>query len=250
MNRREAAATLQEIRGLMARAGEYRHLSGWAAILNGLLVFAGCAVSKWVAHVSFYPSNQPVRLLKVWGAVAAAGFVLDILFTVALARRRGEPAWSPGARQFVAGLLPGLYAGAILTVYLVHQQAYDALPGIWMVCYGTALMGASLFTQWAVRYFGLGFLLFGGVALMFLRDYAMWSMGLGFGATHLLFGAYVLWRYRGEGEAPHGEGDEAVSGPDAPEEDEGAPFRTEAGFGWEAGPQPTFGYGDEKEFEN
>jgi hypothetical protein len=197
MDRREAAARIEEIRGLMARAGEYRHLSGWAAVANGLLVFAGCAVSNKIVLVSFYPGNDPRKLAAVWGPVAALGLVLDVLLTVALARRRGEPAWSPAARQMLAGLLPGLYAGAVVTVFLIGDGYYEALPGAWMVCYGTALMGASLFSPWEVRYFGLAFLLFGGAALMFLRDYAMWSMGLGFGVLHLAFGAYVLWRYRG-----------------------------------------------------
>lgn len=198
MDRREAAQRLEEIRKLMARAGEYRHLSGWAAIVNGLLVFAGCALSKWGVQVSFYRTTDPLKLGLVWGAVAVLGLAIDVIFTVALARRRGEPAWSPSARQLVAGLLPGLYAGAVVTVYLAMDEAYDALPGAWMVCYGTALMGASLTAPWAVRYFGLAILLFGGVALTLLRNYAMWSMGLGFGVLHLIFGAYVLWRYRGE----------------------------------------------------
>ena len=196
MNRREAAARLDEIRSLMARTGEFRHLSGWAFITNGLLVFAGCGLSKWAAGASFVPGTDPVRLAAVWGPVAAAGLLVDVLFTVALARRRGEPAWSPGARQMIAGLLPGLYAGALLTVYLAGAGAYDAFPGAWMVCYGAALMGASLFTPWEVRTAGLAFLLLGGFALVALRDLAMWTMGAGFGILHLLFGAYVLVKYR------------------------------------------------------
>ncbi len=196
MNRREAAARLDEIRSLMARAGEFRHLSGWAFVANGLLVFAGCALSKWGVGVTFVPGADPVRLAAVWGSVAAAGLLVDILFTVALARRRGDSAWSPGARQMIAGLLPGLYAGAILTAHLAGTGAYDALPGVWMVCYGVALMGASLFTPWEVRYAGLAFVLLGGIALVALRDRAMWTMGAGFGILHLLFGAYVLLKYR------------------------------------------------------
>lgn len=233
MTRREAAARIEEIRHLMARAGEYRHLSGWASIVNGILVFAGCGISNRIVLVSFYPFNDPVKLAAVWGPVAALGLAVDILFTVALARRRGEPAWSPSARQLVAGLLPGLYAGAVVTVFLIGDGMLDVLPGAWMVCYGTALMGASLFTPWEVRYAGLAFLLFGGVALMFLRAYAMWSMGLGFGVIHLVFGTYVLWRYRERGRgAPDlqdggrtGEETEPAGEAESDHETDGGPFR-------------------------
>jgi hypothetical protein len=207
MNRREAAARLDEIRSLMARAGEFRHLSGWAAVVNGLLVFAGCGVSKWIVGISFVPWADPVRLAAVWAPVAVLGLLVDVLFTIALARRRGETAWSTSARQMVAGLLPGLVAGAVLTVYLAGAGAYDALPGAWMLCYGVALLGASHFTPWEVRSLGLAFLLGGSVALVALRPFAMWTMGIGFGVLHLLFGAYVLHRYRRE---PCGAGESAV----------------------------------------
>ena len=110
----------------------------------------------------------------------------------------------------IAGLLPGLYAGAILTAYLLGTGAYDALPGVWMVCYGVALMGASLFAPWEVRYAGLAFVLLGGIALVALRDRAMWTMGAGFGILHLLFGAYVLLKYR-----PDARRRDATSGPPA-----------------------------------
>lgn len=195
MDRREAAARLEEIRTLMARTGEYRHLSGWAFVANGLLALAGCAAARWGAGVAFNPGDDLARLAAVWLPIAAVGFVLDVILTVALARRRGEPAWSPAARQMVAGLLPGLVAGAFLTAYLAAAGAPDALPGVWMIGYGVALMGASHFTPWEVRYAGLAFLLAGGAALIALRGHALVAMALGFGGLHVAFGAYVLWRY-------------------------------------------------------
>ncbi len=227
MNRTQAAATLEEIRTIMARAGEFRHLSGWASIVNGILVLGACAVSKWIVGVSFYPYNDVLKLAAVWGPVAAAGFLVDLFFTLSLARRSGEPAWSPSAKQFVAGLLPGIYAGAALTVHLVGEGTCDALPGVWMICYGAAVMGASLFTPWEVRYFGLAYLLLGSVALMFFREQAMWAMALGFGVLHLLFGAFVLRRYpAGErpalGAPPAGSADDSP-GPDDGDDDGGDP---------------------------
>jgi hypothetical protein len=198
MNRQEAAARLDEIRALMARAGEFRHLSGWAFVANGLLVLAGCAAASAIAPAPFAPGDDPVRIVLVWGPVAALGLLVDVLLNFVGLHRRGEPAWSPAARQVVAGLLPGLYAGAILTLYLLGTGATDALPGAWTVCYGVALMGASLFTPWEVRYAGLAFLLFGGFALAALRSHALATMAAGFGVFHLLFGAYVLVRYRPE----------------------------------------------------
>jgi hypothetical protein len=195
MNRREAVARLEEIRALMARTGEFRHLSGWALVANGALALAGAAASRWPAGVAFAPGDDPVRLAAVWLPVAALASLLDVLLTAAVARRRGEPAWSPAARQMVIGLLPGLYAGAVLTFAFGAAGAFDALPGAWMLCYGLALAGASHFTPWEIRYAGLAFLLAGGAALIAFRSQALAAMALGFGGLHLAFGAYVLWRY-------------------------------------------------------
>lgn len=194
-DRREALLRLEEIRRHMAKAGEYRHLSGAAAIGNGVLVLAACAVSRWLLGVSFSHGDDPVRLAAAWGPVAALGLAVDVWFTVALARGRGESAWSPAARQLVGGLLPGLLAGAILTAFLFDLRHVEALPGAWMVCYGAALMGASLFAPWEVRWAGLSFLAAGALSLLLFRARALEAMAAGFGGIHLLFGLYVLARY-------------------------------------------------------
>ncbi len=195
MGRREALERIEEIRALMARSGEYRHLSGWAAIATAALTGGGCFASLALG-ARFTPVDDPARLAAVWGAVLAVGIVVNVAFTIALAKARGESAWSPAARQMVGGLLPGLLSGAILTVFLFVERRFDALPGTWLVCYGAGLMGASLFAPWELRWAGLSFLLAGGAALFLLLAHSLLAMGALFGGLHVLFGLYVLWRYR------------------------------------------------------
>jgi hypothetical protein len=192
---RDASADLERIRALMDRATEYSHLSGLSILLSGLLAVAGVAACR-AAGIDFGLPGSPGPLAAVWGAVFAAAAVQGVAFSVANARRRGEPAWSPLTRQVVAAMLPALFAGAALTGHGLRTGRLDLLPPWWMLAYGSSLMGLGLFAGWRIRLAGLAFLLLGAASLFLWTGHGLATMLASFGGLHLVLGAWMLWKPR------------------------------------------------------
>lgn len=197
-----AARDLERIRVLMERAGRYSHLSAAACFVAGALALAGGAACRhW--RVDFDPDgycgNPPgagVTLLRVWGAVFLLALGQMIAFTVLNARRRGEPAWSALTRQVVVAMLPAGFVGAAVTGWGVTECRFDLLPPIWMMAYGSSVMGVGLFADWRVKLVAVLFLALGAVTLFWARPHGLLMMAASFGGLHLLLGTLLLWKPR------------------------------------------------------
>jgi hypothetical protein len=202
---RDASRDLERIRALMERATEYSHLSGVSVLLSGLLSVAGvaaCAVlgldfRRVAADDSYFRQASPQRgLAVVWGSVFVLAAVQGVAFSVANARRRAEPAWSPLTRQVVAAMLPALFTGAALTAYALQSGQIDLLPPCWMLAYGSSLMGLGLFAGTRIRWTALVFLILGAATLFAARDHGLIALLASFGGLHLFLGAWMLWKPR------------------------------------------------------
>jgi hypothetical protein len=193
--RRAAERDLERIRALMERAGRYSNLSGYAAILAGALAAAGAALCRTLG-VQFHSPGHARPLAAIWGSVFVLTLAQAVAFTVAHARRRGEPPWSPIARQAVAAMLPAAFMGAAVTGYGLLSGRTELLPPLWMLSYGSSLMGLGLLADWRVRGVAALFLLLGAVALFGGMERGLLMMLVSFGGFHLLLGALVLWKPR------------------------------------------------------
>jgi hypothetical protein len=92
--------------------------------------------------------------------------------------------------------MPPLVAGAALTVALASRGAYTLLPGIWLLLYGCAVVGAGLQSVTVVPVFG-GFLLLLGLLALVIPAQGNLLLGAGFGAGHVVCGAVVARRHGG-----------------------------------------------------
>jgi hypothetical protein len=210
---RDPSKDLRRIRAIMERATEWSNLSGWSIVISGLLASAGvmaCALSglefavlneAGLADEGGYGAGGPVggpgrMLARIWGAVFFLAAVQGVAFSVANARRKAEPVWSPLTRQVVAAMLPALFTGAALTGYALQTGRLDLLPPCWMLAYGSSLMGLGLFTLRPVRYAALAFLAMGAASLFLWKDHGLVTMLASFGGLHLGLGAWMLWKPR------------------------------------------------------
>lgn len=192
---RDASRDLERIRTLMERATEYSHLSGVSILLSGVLAAAGVAACRsW--DVDYERPAHSDRLAVVWGAVFVLAAVQGVAFSVANARRKGEPAWSPLTRQVVTAMLPALFVGAALTGYALQTGQIDLLPPCWMLAYGSSLMGLGLFAGWRIRAAAVAFLAMGAASLFLWKDHGLATMLASFGGIHLVLGAWVIWKPR------------------------------------------------------
>jgi len=192
---RDASRDLERIRTLMDRASEYSHLSGLSILISGLLAVAGVGACAALG-IDFGVPARAEALAAVWGAVFGVAAVQGVAFSVANARRRAEPAWSPLTKQVVVAMLPALFAGAALTGYGLQSGQLDLLPPCWMLAYGSSLMGLGLFAGWRIRLTAVAFLLLGAASLFLWKDRGLITMLAGFGGLHLVLGAWVIWKPR------------------------------------------------------
>jgi len=192
---RDASRDLERIRALMERATEYSHLSGLSILLSGFLAVAGIAAC-WTLGIDFNLTGHRDGLAAVWGSVFGVATAQGIGFSIANARRKTEPAWSPLTRQVVVAMLPALFSGAALTGYGLQTGQIDLLPPCWMLAYWSSLMGLGLFAGWRIRLAAVAFLVLGAASLFLWKDHGLTKMLATFGGLHLVLGAWVIWKPR------------------------------------------------------
>lgn len=200
-----ATEHLQVIRTLMERAAVYRRALAPVMSFNGTLglVGAGLGYSLGIATTQAF--------ILFWSAVAALALAGSFLLVRRQALKDAEPFWSPPTRRVTQAILPGLVAGAILSLAaLVHSTAPPAgtspdqslqwLPLAWVILYGCAFHAAGFFMPRGMRLFGW-VLILGGSGLLAVglpggadpRAYAQGVMGLFFGLLHLAYGVYLYF---------------------------------------------------------
>jgi hypothetical protein len=94
-------------------------------------------------------------------------------------------------------LFPPIIAGGLLTIVLVRAGLTSAIPGVWLLLYGTGVITGGMFSVGAVPAMGLCFMGLGALALFSPPGFANWLMAAGFGGLHLVFGAIIVRKYGG-----------------------------------------------------
>jgi hypothetical protein len=179
-----AAATLRYIRASMEAAASLA-VPGSTGIASGV-------IGLLAAIISSIPAMRPHWLI-VWlvAAVVAAGAGSALLL-----RQPSLTALTIGGapiRRFAIGLVPSLFAGAVMTAVLWSSGNLRAIPGTWMLLYGCGLIAASAATARTIGILGASFVVAGSLALVLPESWQIAMLGAGFGGLHILFG-YLMGR--------------------------------------------------------
>lgn len=177
-----AAATLRYIRASMDSAASLA-VPGSTGIASGI-------VGVTAAIVSSIPALRP-HWLVVWllAAVVAAGVGGALLLrqpSLSSLTIGGAP-----IRRFAIGLLPSLFAGAVMTFVLWSSGMQWTIPGTWLLLYGCGLIAASAATARSIGILGGSFVATGLLALLLPQTLQILMLGAGFGGLHMLFGYLV-----------------------------------------------------------
>lgn len=207
MNVDEAQTRMQEIQRIMERATLFTLLPGTPAVVGGLLVLAGCAVSYArfcsldfadIVDLSF---NEQLLFCVMWFAIGVIGILVEVVLTTRAAARQDLVPTDRPMRVAAFSLTPSVIVAMVLTVkFLIpdapKREEIQYIVPIWMMLYGTGVYTAGLFSIRPPRILGLVFLASGVVALLFFPQYGLISAALSFGLLHIVFGLYILHKQR------------------------------------------------------
>ena len=184
-----AMDNLKYIRETMERATAFTGVSGWGQVAIGITALAVAA---------FAAQQRSIRnWLAVWIAEAAIALLIAGWSMDRKARAAKMPLLSGPGRKVAFSLSPPLFAGLIVTVVLYRAGLTDAIPGLWLLLYGTGVVTGGMFSVSVVPIMGLCFMALGAIALLMPNGFANWFMAAGFGGLHIVFGVIIARRYGG-----------------------------------------------------
>jgi hypothetical protein len=180
-----ALGTLNYIRASIEAAGAFAP-PGIAGIAMGVVGTTATVVASLPGLAGYW--------LEIWVLAALAASGIGVLL-VARQPARGSMLYRGPARKFVLSLCPALLAGAALTVVFWQAGLTSLIPGTWLLLYGCAVLSASMMTSAAmvrlIVVMGASFVVYGLIAFQLPVRWHNYTLGLGFGALHLLFGLLI-----------------------------------------------------------
>lgn len=191
---------LRFIRETMERAGTFTAISGQGITLTGAVALVATLVAG--------NRVDSLRWLAAWMGAAAVAFVLSAHLTIRKARESQANVTLALARKLALAFFPSLIAGAVLTAVALRAGWYSALPGMWLMMYGAAVMAGGAMSVPVIPVMGALFMAVGALALAVPLVFAAWPpevralllnvlMAAGFGGLHVLFGLAISRRYGG-----------------------------------------------------
>lgn len=184
-----ALDNLRYIRLAMERAGSFTAVPGVGGTLMGCtaLVAAALAARQAIA----------VRWLAIWVAEAGLALLIGIVATAHKSARARMPLLSAPSRRFLAGFMPAMAAGALLTLVLFHAGALAFLPGVWLLLYGVGVVSGGAASVRVVPLMGACFMAAGAAALLGPPGWGNLFLAGAFGGLHILFGIVITVKYGG-----------------------------------------------------
>jgi heme/copper-type cytochrome/quinol oxidase subunit 3 len=184
-----AMDNLQFIRETMERASAFTGISGWGQVAIGFSAIAASIISARQATFKAW--------LAVWMAEALVSLLIAGWSMDRKARAAQLPLLSGPGRKVAFSLSPPLFVGGLLTVVLYRAGLTNAIPGVWLLLYGTGVVTGGMFSVSVVPIMGLCFMALGAVALFTPPYLANYFLAAGFGGLHIVFGVIIARRYGG-----------------------------------------------------
>lgn len=184
-----AMDNLAFIRDTMEAAGSFTAVSGWGMVAVGCLAL--------IASVFAILEPDVTRSLLIWLVAAVLAPPVMIWSIIRKARAAKMPLITGPARKFFLSFSPPMIVGALVTVFLYNAGFTTAIPGMWLLLYGSAVVAGGAFSVRAIPIMGFCFMVIGSAALFSPPSWADALMGVGFGGLHIAFGIPIARRHGG-----------------------------------------------------
>jgi hypothetical protein len=184
-----AMDNLAFIRDTMEKAGSFTAVSGWGMVAVGIIASIAAIIAS--------AQHSVLRSIYVWIAAAVLAPVVSAWAIWRKARRAHMPLLSGPGRKFLLSFSPPMLVGALLTIVLYRGGVVEAIPGMWLLLYGTAVVAGGSFSVRLIPVMGICFMLAGTLALFTPVSWNDWIMAAAFGGLHIAFGIPVARRHGG-----------------------------------------------------
>jgi len=184
-----AMDNLRFIRETMERASSFTAVPGWGGVLVGVTALIAAVIASRV------PDEH--EWMYVWGCELPLAILIGGLTMKRKATAVQLKLMSPPGRRFTLSLTPPLIAGALLSIALARVEAYDVLPGMWLLLYGTGVITGGAFSVKVVPVMGVCFMVLGMMALIAPPQWNNYFLAAGFGGLHIIFGVIIARRHGG-----------------------------------------------------
>jgi len=184
-----AMDNLRYIRETMELATAFTGISGWGEIAIGITALIASVIAALQTTFNAW--------LAVWIAEGLISLLIAGWSMDRKARAIDMPLGSGPGRKAVFSLTPPMLAGGLLTIVLVQAGLTNAIPGVWLLLYGTGVITGGMYSVKVVPIMGICLMILGALALFSPPSFANWFMAAGFGGLHLVFGAIIVRKYGG-----------------------------------------------------
>ncbi|HEX5891054.1 MAG TPA: hypothetical protein VFY61_20245 [Pyrinomonadaceae bacterium] len=184
-----AMDNLRYIRETMEAATAFTGISGWGEIAIGVTALAASVIAAMQATFNAW--------LAVWIAEGLISLLIAGWSMDRKTRAIKMPLGSGPGRKAVFSLTPPMIAGGLLTIVLVQAGMINAIPGVWLLLYGTGVITGGMYSVKVVPIMGICLMALGALALFSPPAFGNWFMAVGFGGLHVVFGAIIVRKYGG-----------------------------------------------------
>lgn len=184
-----AIDNIRFIRETMERGANFTAVPGYGGMLMGATAIGASYLAAQQVEAD--------QWLMVWIAEAALAFSIGFLSMWQKARIAGQSLFSAPARKFAFGFIPPLVCGVVITFGLWRLGYFEAMPPIWMLLYGAAVVTGGAYSVRVIPVMGWVFIAIGTAGFMAPVDWNNVLMAAAFGLLHLIFGAVIARRYGG-----------------------------------------------------
>src|SRR5256885_9453355 len=184
-----AADHLRYIRETMERAAEFTAVPGWGGVAMGFTAIE----AAWVAS----RQHSARGWLTVWLVEAFIAVAIASSSAATKAHRASAGLFTGPGRKFLLSFTPPIIVGGLLTFALFQAGGQSALPGVWLLLYGTAIWTGGAFSVRVVPVMGLALMGLGTLALFGPAAWGDAFMAVGFGVLQIGFGFWIARRHGG-----------------------------------------------------
>lgn len=203
-------STLEDIKQMMERSSRFISLSGLSGIAAGVCALAGAWFANNVIKDEYHADdiatmtngNESLslgdwlnnELVRIAATTFISAFVLSFIFTFWRSKKTNTPVWGSQARRLMINVAIPMVVGGIFLFALMQNKVYGLIAPGCLIFYGLALLNASKYTLYEIRYLAMSEILLGIITLWFM-DYGIYFWALGFGVLHIIYGTVMWWKY-------------------------------------------------------